>query len=171
MVNHKKFLGYDRDEDGELVINEKEAAVVRKIFNEYFAGKSPRDIANSLEADGILTGAGKERWRSSTILKMLQNEKYIGDNLTQKTITVDTLNKVRKVNKGQEDQYYIKNSHPAIIDRETFELVAKEIMRRRMLYQEKKRIYASKYALSDFCKCGKCGSRFYLNVAEDSLPL
>lgn len=82
MVNHKKFLGYDRDEDGELVINEKEAAVVRKIFNEYLAGKSPRDIANSLEADGILTGAGKERWRSSTILKMLQNEKYIGDNLT-----------------------------------------------------------------------------------------
>ena len=161
MVNHKKFLGYDRDEDGELVINEKEAAVVRKIFNEYLAGKSPRDIANSLEADGILTGAGKERWRSSTILKMLQNEKYIGDNLTQKTITVDTLNKVRKVNKGQEDQYYIKNSHPAIIDRETFELVAKEIMRRRMLHQEKKRIYASKYALSDFCKCGKCGSRFY----------
>lgn len=161
MVNHKKFLGYDRDEDGELVINEKEAAVVRKIFNEYLAGKSPRDIANSLEADGILTGAGKERWRSSTILKMLQNEKYIGDNLTQKTITVDTLNKVRKVNKGQEDQYYIKNSHPAIIDRETFELVSKEIMRRRMLYQEKKRIYASKYALSDFCKCGKCGSRFY----------
>ena len=65
------------------------------------------------------------------------------------------------MNKGQEDQYYIKNSHPAIIDRETFELVSKEIMRRRMLYQEKKRIYASKYALSDFCKCGKCGSRFY----------
>lgn len=133
MVNHKKFLGYDRDEDGELVINEKEAAVVRKIFNEYLAGKSPRDIANSLEDDEILTGAGKERWSSNTILIMLQNEKYIGDNLTQKTITVDTLNKVRKVNKGQEDQYYIKNSHPAIIDRETFELVAKEIMRRRML--------------------------------------
>lgn len=154
MVNHKKFLGYDRDEDGELVINEKEAAVVRKIFNEYLAGKSPRNIANSLEDDEILTGAGKERWSSNTILKMLQNEKYIGDNLTQKTITVDTLNKVRKVNKGQEDQYYIKNSHPAIIDRETFELVAKEIMRRRMLHQEKKRIYAAKYALSDLCKCG-----------------
>lgn len=65
------------------------------------------------------------------------------------------------MNKGQEDQYYIKNSHPAIIDRETFELVAKEIMRRRMLHQEKKRIYAAKYALSDLCKCGECGSRFY----------
>lgn len=161
MVNHKKFLGYDRNEDGELIINEKEAAVVRRIFKDYLSGKAPRKIADSLEADGILTGAGKERWHSSTILKMLQNEKYIGDNLTQKTITVDTLNKVRKVNKGQEDQYYIKHSHPAIIDRETFEAVAKEVMRRRILHRDGKRIYAAKYALADLCKCGECGSRFY----------
>lgn len=161
MVNHKKFLGYDRDEDGGLVINEKEAVVVKRIFDEYLAGKSPRNIANNLEADGILTGAGKEKWYSSTILKMLQNEKYIGDNLTQKTITADTLNKVRKINKGQEDQYYIKNSHPAIIDRATFDAVATEIKRRRILQESGKKIYGSKYALSDLCKCGECGSKFY----------
>ncbi len=161
MVNHNKFLGYDRDENGQLIINEYEATIVRLIFEEYLAGKSPGQIAKMLEARGILTGAGKHHWRNGTILKMLQNEKYIGDNLTQKTITVDTLNKIRKPNKGDEEQYYIKNTHSAIISRDIFEKVREELRRRRELKKAGERIYPSKYPLSDVIICGYCESRFY----------
>lgn len=161
MVNHKKFLGYDRDEEGKLVINEKEAVVVRRIFEEYLSGKSSRQIAKELESEGILTGAGRLHWHDNTIMKMLQNEKYIGDNLTQKTVTIDTLNKIRRINKGYADQYYIKHSHPAIIDREMFEAVAEEIKRRGTLWREKRKVYASKYALAEVLVCGNCESKFY----------
>ena len=161
MVNHKKFLGYDRDVDGKLIINEEEAAVVRFIFEDYLSGKSAGQIAKRLEAKGVLTGAGMSHWRDTTIMKMLQNEKYIGDNLTQKTITVDTLNKIRKINKGDEDQYYIKNSHPAIINREIFEMVREEMRRRSKLKKAGKRVYPSKYPLADVLVCGNCKNRFY----------
>ena len=98
---------------------------------------------------------------SNAEAEMLQNEKYIGDNLTQKTITVDTLNKIRRVNKGDADQYYIKNSHPAIIERQVFEAIGEEIKRRRKLWREKRKVYASKYALADVLVCGSCDSKFY----------
>ena len=75
-VNHNRFLGYTKDADGNLVIEPKQAEIVKRIYREYLEGKSMDKIAAGLEADGILTGAGKERWHPSTIKKILTNEKY-----------------------------------------------------------------------------------------------
>lgn len=80
-------------------------------------------IAAGLEADGLLTGAGGKRWHTSTINKILQNEKYMGDALLQKTITTDFLTKTRIKNNGSAPQYYVENDHEAIIPKDIFLLV------------------------------------------------
>jgi DNA invertase Pin-like site-specific DNA recombinase len=99
-VNHKRFLGYTKDENKQLVIDPKGAEVVKRIYREYLEGASLLQIARGLEADGILTAAGKAKWRPETLKKILQNEKYIGDALLQKTYTVDFLSKKRVKNNG-----------------------------------------------------------------------
>ena len=76
-VNHSRFLGYTKDEEGNLVIEPSEAEVVKRIYREYLEGASLLQIGRGLEADGILTGAGKTKWRPETLKKILQNEKYI----------------------------------------------------------------------------------------------
>ncbi|MCR4436657.1 MAG: recombinase family protein [Clostridiales bacterium] len=162
-VNHKKFMGYDKDENGELVINEKEAEIVRRVFEEYLKGKSCYKIAEGLETDGILTATGGRKWHESVIKKMLQNEKYAGDALLQKTITVDFLTHKRIINKGHVQQYYVENSHPSIISKETFERAQQEMERRRKLRgvtDENRSRHSNKYAFSGKITCGECGSRF-----------
>ena len=77
-------------------------------------------IAKGLEADGILTGAGKTKWWTSTINKILHNEKYIGDALLQKTYTIDFLNKTRVKNNDIVPQYYVEGNHEAIIPKDIF---------------------------------------------------
>lgn len=85
-VNHNRFLGYTKDEDGHLIIEPTEAEVVKRIYREYLEGSSLLQIGRGLEADGILTAAGKAKWRPETLRKILRNEKYIGDALLQKLI-------------------------------------------------------------------------------------
>ena len=99
-VNHTRFLGYTKDADGHLIIDPEQAEIVRRIYREYLEGSSMDKIAKGLEADGIFTGAGKTKWWTSTINKILRNEKYIGDALLQKTFTVDFLSKKRIKNNG-----------------------------------------------------------------------
>ena len=76
-VNHNHFLGYTKDADGNLIIDPEQAEVVKRIYREYLEGYSMDRIAKGLEADSILTGAGKTKWWTSTINKILRNEKYI----------------------------------------------------------------------------------------------
>ena len=150
-VNHNRFLGYTKDEEGQLIIEPEEAEVVKRIYREYLEGASLAQIGKSLEADGILTAAGKARWRPETLKKILQNEKYIGDALLQKTYTVDFLSKKRVKNNGIVPQYYVENSHEPIIPRDLYMQVQEEMVRRANLHSEakrKKRVYSSKYALS-----------------------
>ena len=159
-VNHNRFLGYTKDEDGHLIIEPTEAEVVKRIYREYLEGSSLLQIGRGLEADGILTAAGKAKWRPETLRKILQNEKYIGDALLQKTYTVDFLNKKRVQNNGIAPQYYVENSHPPIIPRDFYMQVQEEMVRRANLYsgeKRKKRVYSSKYALSSIVYCPKCG--------------
>ena len=77
-VNHNRFLGYSKDKDGNLIIDPEQAEIVKRIYREYLEGYSMDKIAAGLERDGILTGAGKEKWHTSTINKILRNEKYMG---------------------------------------------------------------------------------------------
>ncbi len=159
-VNHNRFLGYTKDENKRLVIVPEEAEVVKRIYREYLDGASLLQIARGLEADGILTAANKRKWRPETLKKILQNEKYIGDALLQKTYTVDFLSKKRVVNNGIVPQYYVENSHEPIIPREIFMQVQEEMVRRANLQagkSGKRRVYSSKYALSSIVYCGECG--------------
>ena len=151
-VNHNRFLGYTKDGNGQLVIE---------------PGASLAQIGKSLEADGILTAAGKARWRPETLKKILQNEKYIGDALLQKTYTVDFLSKKRVKNNGIVPQYYVENSHEPIIPRDLYMQVQEEMVRRANLHsgaKRKKRVYSSKYALSSIVYCSKCGD-IYRRIA------
>ncbi len=159
-VNFGKFLGYTRGEDGQAVIVPEEAAVVRRIFREYLEGASLVEICSGLEADGILTGAHMPKWRPETVHKMLRNEKYMGDALLQKTYTTDFLTKKKVVNNGIAPQYYVENSHEAIIPKDIFMRVQEEMNRRSNLTSgegKSRRLYSSKYALSGIVFCGHCG--------------
>ncbi len=157
-VNHNWFLGYTKDENGKLIIVPEEAAVVQRIYAEYLDGRSFLQIKRSLEADGVLNGAGHKKWHESNIKQILTNEKYIGDALLQKTYTVNTLEKKRVNNNGIAPKYYVEGSHEAIIDKDIFLRVQAEIARRaNILTDGKKRIYSSRYALSSIVFCEHCG--------------
>jgi site-specific DNA recombinase len=161
--NTTRFLGYDKDIDKELIINEKEAEIVRRIYQEYIEGKSYQAIAKGLMADEIKTVTGNKKWWDSTITLILTNEKYYGALLQQKTITVDFLTHKRVRNKGQEQKYLIEDNHEPIISKEMFELVQKEKERRaylkgNILGDRKK--YSSKYPLSGKVFCGCCNANF-----------
>ena len=125
----------------------------------FVEGASLRDIAKGLEKDNILTGAGRKKWIPSSVRRILTNEKYMGDALLQKTYTVDFLNKTRVKNDGIVPQYYVQDSHDAIIPKNIFMKVQEELTRRANINENsnKKRINSSKYALSSLIKCGKCG--------------
>lgn len=164
IINHTKFLGYTKDEEGNLIIDEKQAKIVRRIYKDYLDGKGTNRIARELEEDGIKGWNGKAKWYESTIRGILTNEKYKGEALLQKTYTVDFLTKKRVENSGEIPQYYVEESHPAIIDKEMWEVVQLEMERRRT-FAEKYNISKLDYATLDnpFAGrviCGSCGSPF-----------
>ena len=166
-VNHNRFMGYTKDEDGHLIIEPTEAEIVKRIYREYLQGASLKQIGDGLMDDGILTAAGKAKWRPESVKKILKNEKYIGDALLQKTYTVDVLTKKRVKNNGIVPQYYVENSHEPIIPRDLYMQVQEEMLRRANLHSganRKKRVYSSKYALSSIVYCSKCGD-IYRRIA------
>ena len=130
-MNYGSMLGYQRGADGEPEIVEEEAETVRRIYREFLAGKSLRQIKAGLEEDQIQTPKGNSIWRIETIHNMLQNERYRGDALLQKTYVPNVLAKRSKKNHGERPQYYVSNSHPAIVDGATFDRVQEELARRR----------------------------------------
>lgn len=151
-----QFLGYEKGEDGLPKIVEKEAAVIRLIYKLFLEGKTPSGIAKHLTVNKIPTPGGKEVWQPSTVKSILQNEKYKGDAILQKTFTVDFLTKKKKINEGEIPQYYVENSHPAIITPEVFDLVQQELIRRKSAkgYKTGSSIFSGKIV------CGECGSFF-----------
>lgn len=162
-INHNRFLGYTKDADGNLVIDPEQAEIVKRIYREYLEGLSMDKIAAGLERDGILTGAGKSKWHTSTINKILRNEKYIGDALLQKTYTTDFLNKTRVKNNGLMPQYYVEGNHEAIIPKEIYLQVQEELVRRRVVKTSangKKRSYSCNHCFSQIVICGECGEMF-----------
>lgn len=150
------FLGYRTGADGKPEIDEKEAAVIRRIYDMYLDGKTIRYIADSLTADGIPTPGRTKAWCFSTVKSILTNEKYKGDALLQKTLVVDYLTKKTKKNDGDAKQFYISNSHPAIIEPDKFDLVQTEIERR--CRQGSKLSNNSPFTTRIIC--GDCGGYF-----------
>ena len=153
---YSHFLGYEKGEDGTLRIVEEEAEIIRKIYSLYLGGQTVRTIADYLTGQGIPTPSGKKRWSVSTIMSILQNEKYKGDALLQKTYTADFLTKKVKKNHGEIQQYYVENSHPAIIDPDTFALVQNEIVERR---RSRRQMHRSSLFTAKLI-CGDCGGSY-----------
>lgn len=162
-INHNYFLGYTKDSNGKLIIDEEQAKVVKRIFKEFLEGRSAREIGDDLERDGVKTGSGGSKWQGSTIMGILKNEKYIGDALLQKTVTVDFIEKTRIKNDGSYPQYYVTDDHEAIIPRDIFIQVQEEIARRAnmsVINNTVKRMYSYKHELSNVCTCTKCGDLY-----------
>lgn len=125
ILNHRQFLGYTKGPDGVLQIVPEEAEIVQKIFDLYIQGNGVRKIKKYLESHGIKTVTGKTEWSTSTIDRMLSNEKYVGRVLMQKTYTPDFLTGRQVKNTGQKEMYLVENAHEPIIDQETFDKVQK----------------------------------------------
>lgn len=163
-VNTTKFMGYDKDENGKLIINPEQAETVKFIYQKFLEGFSPESIAKYLNENDIPGWTGKANWYPSAIQKMLQNEKYKGDALLQKTFTVNFLTKKRSANDGQVNQYYVEDSHEAIIDKETWELVQLELARRKAFREEHQlNFYIMQNKDNPFTSkvfCAECGSAF-----------
>lgn len=155
-MNFKRFLGYEKGKDGKPVINEAEAKIVRLIYKLYMDGKTPSGICRELERMGIATVSGKSKWSGSTVRSILTNERYKGDALLQKKFTVDFLTKKMKVNEGEVPQYYVEDSHPAIIPKLEFDIVQSEMARRQKLGKA----YSGNSIYSSKIVCADCGG-FY----------
>lgn len=160
-VNHKKFMGYTKNEDEKLIIIPEEAAVVKRIFELYLQGLGAYKIARALESERVRTTTGKEKWHHETIYKMLQCEKYMGDAILQKTYTIDFLTKKKVMNNGYVKKYYVRNSHEAIISKEQFYHVQEEMKKRSVnMKQNLGKRYSSAYPLSGFIICSGCNSTY-----------
>ena len=143
-----------------LIPDPQEVPIVEYIFSSYLAGKSIEEIAAEINAMEIeITNKRTERWHRSTIRYILTNEKYIGDSLVQKWFTPDELPLRHQKNKGEISQYYIKNSHPAIIPRQAFETVQKLLKQRVEQHISKAAIRS--FPLSRTMQCALCGSTFH----------
>lgn len=154
-VAYSRFIGYDKGEDGSMVINEEEAKVIRLIYGEFLTGLSYHAIADRLTALGIQTPGGKRKWSQSTVKSILQNEKYKGDALLQKSYTPDFLTKKQVVNNGEVPQYYVQGSHEPIIEPEIFDRVQDMIKQRAA-----KRGYSGVTIFSSRIYCGECGAAY-----------
>ena len=144
--------------NGELTIYEPEAAIVRKVFIDYANGKSISEIAHELSNSDILTKYGRCNWKYDVISYMLSNERYIGDVLYQKFYNTPTIPFIKKKNRGEEDQYYATDKHPAIIDKELFNTVQDLLNNRREKFAHATKLNI--YPLTSRIRCSECGS-FY----------
>lgn len=122
MVDLNRMLGYDKGPNGEWLINEEQAKIVRYIFDQYISGTGSSRIACELNQNGIRT-LQNCIWRSDSIMRILRNEKYVGDLECQKTVTKNFLTHESAVNTGEAPKYYVKDHHTAIIDRQTWNKV------------------------------------------------
>lgn len=150
------FLGYNRGENGTLVVNHKEAEIVRDIYSLFLSGLTPHAIAKKLTERGIPTPGRKAKWNPGTVQSILTNEKYKGDALLQKCYTADFLTKRQVRNQGEVPQYYVENDHEAIVEPYTYELVQQEFLRRKSV----KGRYSGVDIFASRIKCGECGA-FY----------
>jgi len=153
-INTRRFLGYDKDKQGKLIINKSQAMTVKIIYNLFLAGTPYREICNFLIDNKKKNGAGNIKWAPSNIMRILSNEKYMGDALLQKTVTIDYLTHKAVSNNGHAPQYYIENNHPAIIPRDIFNLV--QLLMKERKQKLKKSAYMERYPLSGLVVCGNC---------------
>ncbi len=159
VVFGRSLLGYDV-KDGRLTVNPEGAELVRLIFHKYGVEKKGTTvIARELREAGYRTHRGGIRWNGSCIVKLLKNEKYVGDLIQKKTITPDYLTHAKKANHGEEELVIIRDHHPPIIDRELWDVVQEELKKRNR-NGALGAGHSNRYIFSGKIKCGECGASF-----------
>lgn len=165
-IQYRGLLGYRRGENGKSEIEPEGAETVRRIFSLFLGGYTLRAIAKQMIAEQRPNGMGTMVWRVGGIERILYNEKYVGDVLMQKTYTVDCITHKKAKNCGERAMYLIQDNHPAIIDRDTYNLVQQELKRRvsKRKTDDKTKTetgkYSGKYALTEIMICAECGTAF-----------
>lgn len=159
VVFGRSLLGYDV-KDGKMTINRSGAEIIRQIFYKYGVEKKGTSIiARELREAGYKTLSGNAKWSNTYIIKVLKNEKYVGDLVQKKTITPDYLSHTKKYNHGEEEMVVIRNHHEPIISRELWDIVQSEMKKR-----DRKGNYdgghSNRYVFSGKIKCGECGASF-----------
>lgn len=158
VVFGRDLLGYTVH-NGKLSINEEEVPIVKAIFHKYVnEGKGTHVIARELLEEGMRPKR-IALWSNTVILRVLRNEKYVGDLLQKKTYTPNYLTHAKKYNHGEEDMVYLKNHHEPIIDRELWTRTQEEL-KRRSPSEEQKSKHSNRYWCSGKIRCAECGSRF-----------
>lgn len=166
IFGRKEMYGYNiiRTADGKqkLEIIPEEAEIVRKIFTMYASGLGTFKIAKKLEREGVKTKRYKNGWSNTVILRILRNEKYVGDLVTGKTYTPDYLTHEKKYNRNKESpKVEFKNHHPesAIIDRELWDKVQRLLLENAPTNEAKEK-HSNRYWCSGKVVCGECGQRY-----------
>lgn len=167
IIQYKKLLGYVKGENGKPQIVPDQAETIRFIFDRYLAGDTLRALKARLEADGVPYITGEPTWNISGLQSILQNEKYCGDVLLQKTFIQDCISKKVVKNTGQLPKILIQNHHEPIISRDTFDAAQEETARRRAAAASTKKStpsglgkYSGKHALTGVLVCGECGTLY-----------
>lgn len=159
---YEKCYAYKKGTDGQPEIIPEEAEIIKQIYTSYLVGESIGAIAKALYADDIKSHSKSGEWTESTLRGILQNERYCGDVLLQKTYVTDPISKKVKKNNGELPKILIKNNHPAIVSREIYDRVQQERSRRGSKRKVSKASvteqskYSAKYALSEILFCGEC---------------
>ena len=160
-VTCKEPYGY-RLVDRRLCIVESEAIIVRMIYEKYLAGISMEFIRDQLNVANIpfRENEKQHRWTRKAISYILANEKYIGDSLWQKTYSGDTFPYKQRKNKGEKEQYYVENTHQAIVEKSVWHAVAELRMQR--AGEKHPEDYYAPSAFRKKVLCGCCSSMFRL---------
>ena len=128
--NYTQIYGFRKGDDGNPEIIPEHAEVIKEIYKNYLKGESEKIIADRLNENKIPTCRKDSKWLPSTIQRILQNERFCGDVILQKTYIENHITKKVKINNGELPKIHIKNNHPAIVTREMFDRVTLERSRR-----------------------------------------
>lgn len=162
-IPHAKFFIYGyRWQGDELVIQKKEAEIVRKVFQDYLDGKTRRSIQRELVKVGVRTMYGNF-FLDSNIKQMLQNPVYTGTLVIQKTFVADPITHHQVVNRGEKNKYVVEDHHEAIIDPDIFRRVQEELARRKKEGQQRggyARNFLNTSCFTGMIKCGICGKSY-----------
>lgn len=159
MINTSRFMGYDKDEFGELIINPKEAMVVRFLADMYLLGARSSRLAQLMEYLEIPTVSGG-KWTAGTITGMFKNEKYKGGFHLQKYYTPEGKRSQTVRNRGEVQSYHMENSHPAILSaeqRDRLQEKMKENRRDGSSTQDNPSKYQDRYPLTGMLYYPHCG--------------
>ena len=154
----RRTFGYHWVE-GTLTVIQEEAEIVERIFRDFLAGESQTKIAGKLTQEGV-TSVNGNPISVSAVGNILRNITYTGNTLLQKTFIQDPISKKKVMNTGELPQYFVQDTHEAIIDMYTFEQVQEKLARNKEMGRFPYNHTGKKYPFTMKVICGCCGRHY-----------